>query len=75
MKYEWVGIIGSIMIIIAFTHKEEKKIRIFDAVGSVLFVVYGLLVHAWSTAFLNGVLLLVHLRRFVQMKRTKDTAF
>lgn len=75
MKYEWVGIIGSIMIIIAFTHKEEKKIRIFDAIGSVLFVVYGLLVHAWSTAFLNGVLLLVHLRRFLQMKRTKDEAF
>ena len=72
MNIEWIGIAGSILIIIAFTHKNEKAIRIFDACGAILFIVYGCLVPAWSTVFLNSVLLLVHVKRFVQMRGEKN---
>ena len=69
MKYEWIGIVGSIMIIIAFTNKNEKMIRILDCIGAVLFIAYGYLTKTWSTMFLNAVLVLVHILRFIDMKR------
>lgn len=68
MSYEWVGIIGSIMIIIAFTRKNEKAIRILDGVGAVLFIIYGYLTKTWATMFLNTVLVLVHVHRFIEMR-------
>lgn len=72
MKYEWIGIIGSIMIIIAFTNKNEKMIRILDAIGASLFIVYGALTHTWSTMFLNAVLIVVHIIRFIDMRKKKN---
>lgn len=72
MKYEWLGIVGSILIIIAFVNKDEKTIRILDCIGAVLFILYGFATETWSTMFLNAVLVLVHLSRFREMKRGKD---
>lgn len=69
MQYEWLGIVGSILIIIAFVNKDEKKIRILDCIGAVLFILYGFVTKTWSTMFLNAVLVLVHLSRFREMKR------
>ena len=68
MNYEWVGIVGSIMIILAFTNDEEKVIRIMDGIGAILFIIYGYLTKTWSTMFLNTVLVVVHLWRFWKMR-------
>lgn len=72
MNYEWIGILGSIFIIIAFTNKKEKVIRIFDAVGACLFIIYGGLTHTWSTMVLNAILVIVHIIRFIGMRRSKN---
>lgn len=69
--YEWIGLAGSVLIIIAFTTKNEKSIRILDAVGAALFILYGVLIKAWATVFLNAVLIIVHLFRFIEMKKKK----
>lgn len=68
VRYEWIGIIGSILIIFAFTFKNEKKIRIFDAVGAMFFIIYGALIHAFATVFLNAVLICVHIWRMMPKK-------
>lgn len=70
--YEWIGIAGSVLIIIAFSTKNEKSIRILDGLGAVLFIVYGILIKAWATVFLNSVLILVHLHRFIEMKKKSN---
>lgn len=69
MKYEWIGIVGSIFIIFAFMNSEEKVIRLLDAVGAGCFVAYGALTHTWSTMFLNLVLIAVHIVKFARMRR------
>lgn len=69
MKYEWMGIIGSVLIIIAFTQKDEKRIRLLDAVGALLFILYGFATRTWSTMILNCVLVLVHILRFREMDK------
>lgn len=61
MDTEWIGILGSVMIIIAFAMKSEKWIRVLDAVGAALFILYGTTIQSFSTIFLNSVLILVNL--------------
>lgn len=38
---EWLGIAGTLFIILAFTMNGERKIRVLDLIGALLFVIYG----------------------------------
>jgi hypothetical protein len=71
MRWEWIGISGSIVIIFAFMEKDEKAIRILDAIGAGLFIIYGLLIGSFSTVLLNTVLILVHVKRFAELRKAK----
>ena len=68
MNYELIGITGTILILIGFLSNSEKKIRIFDMIGSACFVTYGILIHAWSNILLNGILIIVHLYKLRKMR-------
>ena len=68
MKYELIGLCGTVFILIAFLFNTEREIRIFDMVGSVLFVVYGALIGAYSNVILNSALILVHIVKLRKMK-------
>ncbi len=68
MNYEVIGVCASIIVLISFLLKGEEKIRIVNLVGAILFVIYGLLIHAFSVWFLNSVLVLVHLYKLIKFK-------
>lgn len=64
-KVELVGIIASLLIIASMscttrTYKGALTMRIINIIGSVVFVIYGALLPAFSTAFLNAVLVVVN---------------
>lgn len=61
MKHELFGILGTVLILIGFLSDSEKRIRIFDMAGSALFVLYGVLIGAYSNILLNGILIIVHI--------------
>ena len=61
MTYELFGILGTVLILIGFLSDSEKRIRIFDMAGSALFVLYGVLIGAYSNILLNGILIIVHI--------------
>ena len=67
--HEYVGILGSIIIVLAFAMKQEKHIRIFDIVGAALFVVYGILIHSFSNVFLNSILILINIYRLYKKEK------
>lgn len=67
MKYEAVGLCGTVFILIAFMFNDEKRIRIFDLIGAVLFVAYGFLIGAYSNVVLNGILIVVQLIKLRRM--------
>ena len=55
---EIIGILGSILVLLAMTVKSSTTkgnitMRIINIVGSVIFVVYGFMISAYSTAFMN----------------------
>jgi hypothetical protein len=41
---EWVGYLASLAVLISFTMKDLKKLRMINAVGCLLFVLYGFLI-------------------------------
>lgn len=68
MKSELIGILGTVLILIGFLSDSEKKIRLFDMAGSILFVVYGIMIAAYSNILLNGILVIVHIVKLKKMR-------
>lgn len=65
---ELLGIVGTVIIIIAFSFNSERNIRIFDTVGAMFFVAYGIITKTWSTVLLNGLLICVHCYKLIKIK-------
>lgn len=60
MNYEYVGTMASAIVLLSFLINGESKIRTVNIIGAALFVVYGLLISAFSVWFMNAALILVH---------------
>lgn len=69
MNTEWIGVLGTTFIVIAFMQTGEKKIRILDAVGAVAFVIYGVTIHSFSTIFLNSILIGVQIYNLLKLHK------
>ena len=66
MIFEELGTLASIIVLISFLCKSERKIRIINVVGALLFVVYGALNGSFAVWFLNGALILIHLYKLLK---------
>lgn len=65
---EWLGIAGTLFIILAFTMNGERKIRVLDLIGALLFVIYGVTIHSFSTVLLNVVLVVVQAYKLLRRR-------
>lgn len=65
---EWIGIAGTLFIILAFTMNGERKIRIFDLIGALLFIIYGVAIRSFSTILLNVVLVVVQAYKLLRRR-------
>lgn len=72
MFVELIGYLASIVILIGFTFKGESKIRTINMIGSLLFIVYGLLIKAYPVALLNALTILVNVRALVKTRKEKS---
>ena len=72
MRYEWIGIFGTVLILMGFLSDSEKRIRLFDMAGSACFVVYGALIGAFSNILLNGTLIVVHIVKLNKMRKRAE---
>lgn len=68
---EAIGLIGTGFIVLCFTFDDQEKIRIFDTVGAVLFIVYGFLVGAFSNVVLNGILVAINCYKVVKIRKER----
>ena len=69
MTFEIIGVIASVIVLLSFTANGEKKIRMINIIGALLFVIYGVLINAFSVWFLNGALLLVHINKLLKINK------
>lgn len=64
---EIIGIIGTLFIILAFIQTGEIRIRLFDLIGAILFVIYGITISSFSTILLNGILIIIQLYKVYKL--------
>ena len=74
---EVIGIVATLFILISMSVntksiKGDIWMRAINIVGSVIFVVYGILLPAWSTAILNAALVVVNTIHLVLLVKNKD---
>ncbi len=77
---EAIGIIATLLILVSMlfptlSYKGSLYMRILNILGSVVFVIYGALLPAISTAVLNGALIIVnsvHLFKLIKDNKNKN---
>ena len=60
LKSEWLGIIASAFVLVSFLFSKQTITRLINICGCIAFVIYGILLPAYSTAFMNAALIVVH---------------
>lgn len=61
MLIELIGITGTLFILLSFVKTGEKRIRRLNLVGSIIYVIYGVLISSFSTTVLNIIMIFVHI--------------
>ena len=70
---EVIGFVASLFVLVSLfaqtnTYKGALILRILNAIGSGIFIIYGLMLPAYSTAFLNIFALVINVYFIVRMK-------
>lgn len=68
MNWEILGTLASVVVLISFLMKGETKIRLVNIIGAICFVVYGIMINAFSVWFLNGSLCIIHIIKLLKNK-------
>ena len=58
---EIIGTIASIVVVISFLTDNNVRIRVINILGSIIFIIYGIMIGAFSVIFLNAMLIVIHL--------------
>lgn len=69
MNWEILGTIASVIVLISFIMKGERNIRLINIIGAICFVIYGIMINAFSVWFLNGALIFIHIYYLIKDKR------
>ena len=74
---EVIGILAGVFILTSLvfrstTRKTEILMRILNSVGAVLFIVYGILFPAYSTAIINACILVVNVYNIIALLKRID---
>lgn len=70
---ELVGYIGSALVLISFLMVSVVKLRIVNSIGSIVCVIYGLIIHAYPTVVMNLCLVAINLYYLIKMSNTEKS--
>lgn len=68
---EIFGYIGTAFIILSMTMKSINKLRIFNLTGSIISVIYSVMIVAWPTVVLNVCLAAINIYHLTKNYRSK----
>lgn len=72
MNIEIIGTLASIVILISFLTNNVFKIRCINIIGSIIFIIYGVLISSFSILLLNGILILIHIYYLLKEGKNRD---
>jgi hypothetical protein len=69
---EMVGYLASVLVAISLMMRSLLRLRVINSLGCVVFVLYGILIHAYPVAVLNGFIVCVNVYYLFHMFQQKD---
>lgn len=66
---EAVGYLGSFLVLVSFLMVSVVKLRIVNTIGSLIFMIYALIIRSYPTAVMNFCLVLINLHFLYRMSR------
>ncbi|WP_420126639.1 hypothetical protein [Longimicrobium sp.] len=72
LLYEVIGYVASALVAVSLMMSSILRLRLINLVGSAAFAVYGLLIHAYPVAAMNGFIVLINLFYLYRMLRTRE---
>lgn len=69
---EWIGYIATGVLLVSFTMKQLRTLRIVNAIACVLFVLYGILLsNAWPIILSNAAIFCINIYNLYLKKNNK----
>lgn len=69
---DWIGYLGSLVVLISLLMSSIKKLRWINLVGAVIFAFYGFMIMSIPTGFMNVGIAIIDIVFLVKMYRQKD---
>ena len=69
---DWIGYLGSLVVLISLLMSSIKKLRWINLVGAVIFAFYGFMITSIPTGFMNVGIAIIDIAFLVRMYRQKD---
>ncbi|MBD0401075.1 YgjV family protein [Flammeovirga sp. EKP202] len=66
---EYVGYLASLLLMISFSLKNVKLLRMVNSVGCIVFVVYGIMLSAWPIVITNGFIATINIFYLIKDKK------
>lgn len=66
---ELFGYLGSFLVLVSFLMVSVVKLRVVNTIGSVIFMIYALIIRSYPTAFMNFCLVLVNIHFLWKMRK------
>lgn len=70
---EVIGIIASMLVTVSFFMNGEKRIRLANLIGSVVFLAYGLMLGSISVIFINLVSIVVNAIKIYKINKENNS--
>ncbi|ANQ47703.1 YgjV family protein [Flammeovirga yaeyamensis] len=68
MNPEYVGHVASVILMISFTLKKTRQLRIVNSIACLAFVAYGIMITAWPVIISNAFIAIVNTYYLIQMR-------
>jgi len=69
---ELLGYVASVLVAVSLMMSGIVKLRIINLIGAIFFTCYGLVIHAYPVAFVNGIICFVNIYYLYDIFKTKE---
>ena len=66
--FEIIGYVGSALVLLSFMMVSVYKLRVINMIGSIVCVIYGVLIHAYPTVVMNVALVCINIYNLYKMR-------
>lgn len=73
MYIELIGYLGSLLIVISMLMTSLIRLRLINAIGSIIFTGYALAIRSYPTAILNFTLVIINIYNLLKLLRSKHS--